>query len=155
MKTPASVRWLIRSDMETVQQIEQACFPYPWDLSEFLEALRQCNCIGNVVESDHEVVGFMIYELRECSLELVNMAIDPWWQREGLGSRLIEKLIGKLSDQHRRTIFTTVGEENLRAQLFFRHHGFRAVETLRGLCDESAQDAYRMRFDLRAEERGA
>jgi len=140
------IRWLIRRDMPDVLGIERACFEHAWSEEDFLCCLRQRNCIGMVAEQDHQIVGFMIYELHKLTLRILNFAVDQESQRGGIGSRMIERLVDKLSQQRRREIILEVRETNLDAQLFFRSQGFRALGVLREHYDDTAEDAYSMIF---------
>ncbi len=152
LKQPLDVqiRWLIRRDMADVLRIEQQSFEHPWTEEDFLCCLRQRNCIGMVAEYDHEIVGFMIYELHKSRLHILNFAVDAEYQRRSIGSQMVLRLVDKLSQQRRNEILLEVRERNLSAQLFFRKQGFRAITVLRAHYDDTAEDAYLMRFRLDA-----
>jgi ribosomal-protein-alanine N-acetyltransferase len=144
------IRWLIRRDMAEVLRIEQQSFEHPWTEENFLCCLRQRNCIGMVAEYDHEIVGFMIYELHKSRLHILNFAVDREFRRRSVGSQMVLRLIDKLSQQRRSEILLEVRERNLDGQLFFRGQGFRAITVLRGHYDDTEEDAYLMRFRLDA-----
>lgn len=120
------IRWLIRRDMDEVLEIEKRSFQYPWSEEEFLNCLRQRNCIGTVAESRRAIYGFMIYELHQYSLRLLDFAVAPEVRRTGVGAAMVERLIDKLSQQRRREITLEVRETNIDAQLFFSSMGFKA-----------------------------
>lgn len=140
------IRWLIRRDLPEVLAIEQACFEWAWTEEDFIELLRQRNCIGMVAEQDHEVVGFMVYELHKSNLRLLNFAVDPRFHRQGIGKAMMTRLADKLSQQMRKEITVEIRETNVPAQLFFRDNGFRAVRILRDYYDDTDEDAYVMRY---------
>ena len=142
------VRWLIRRDMPEVLAIERASFEFSWTEEDFLCCLRQRNCIGMVAEHDHEIVGFMIYELHKSRLRILNFAVDPTLHRRCVGSQMIRRLVDKLSQQRRKEIVLEVRETNLAAQLFFREQRFRALTVLRNHYDDTTEDAYYMRYVL-------
>jgi len=146
------VRWMIRRDMADVLQIESDTFEFAWSEEEFIRCLRQRNCIGMVAELNDRVVGYMIYELHKNRLHVLNFAVDPAHRRSGIGSRMISKLIGKLTAQRRCRIMLEVRETNLDAQIFFRSQGFRAVSVLRDFYDDTTEDAYVMQFRHRTTE---
>jgi ribosomal-protein-alanine N-acetyltransferase len=99
-----------------------------------------------VAEQGERVVGFMIYELHKTRLHILNFAVAPQYRRRGIGSQMVQKLVGKLSSQRRTDISLEVRETNLEAQLFFRETGFRATEVLREFYEDSPEDAYVMQF---------
>ncbi|MCH2204126.1 MAG: ribosomal protein S18-alanine N-acetyltransferase [Fuerstiella sp.] len=146
------IRWLIRRDMPEVIDIERECFDFAWTEEEFLCCLRQRNCIGMVAEHDHEIVGFMIYELHKSKLRILNFAVAAGSQRKRVGTQMVGRLIDKLSQQRRKEIVLEVRETNLNAQMFFKNQGFRAVTVLRNHYDDTTEDAYYMRFKLDASE---
>ena len=147
--SPALIRWLIRRDMDEVLAIERGSFEFPWTEEEFLCCLRQRNCIGTVAEQDHAIVGFMIYELHQSMLRIMNFAVSPDHRRSGVGQQMIQRLIDKLSQQRRREIVLEVRETNVAAQLFFSSCQFRALSVLRNHYDDTSEDAYYMRYSLR------
>jgi ribosomal-protein-alanine N-acetyltransferase len=139
---------MIRRDMPEVLAIEHASFEFPWCEEEFLRVLRQRNCIGMVAEHGERIVGFMIYELYRNKIHVLDFATHADFQRRGVGRQMVSKLVGKLSAQRRNRIGLYVRETNLRAQLFFRVMGFRAVEVLRDHYADTGEDAYSMQYHL-------
>lgn len=142
---------MIRRDMPEVLHVERACFDFPWSEEDFIRRLRQRNCIGMVVETNESVRGHMIYELHGSRLCLLSMAVDPEYQRMGLGTAMVNKLKAKLSTGRRERIECYVRERNLNAQLFFRRLGFEAVQVHRDYCEDllGVEDAYEMVFSVR------
>ena len=144
------IRWMIRRDMPEVLDIENRNFEFAWTEEDFIRCLRQRNCIGMVAEYDERIVGFMIYELHKNRLHILNFAVCPDFQRRGIGTSMVRKLIGKLSPQRRNRILLEIRETNLNAQLFFREAGFRAISVLRDFYDDTIEDAYLMQYRYRA-----
>jgi ribosomal-protein-alanine N-acetyltransferase len=140
------IRYMIRKDMHEVLHIEQSSFPHPWAECDFIHCLRQRNCIGMVAENHHgRILGYMIYELHMRRLHLLNLAVYQPFQKHGVGSCMIEKLIGKLGER-REKLTVEVGERNLDGQLFFQALGFRATHVLRKHYEETGEDAYVMEY---------
>lgn len=145
------IRWMIRRDMREVLQIEFEAFEFPWSEDDFNRVLVQRNAIGVVAEHKHEVIGFVIYSLHKTRLELLNFAVSPKVHRQGVGRRLAEHLVKKLHAGRRTRLTANVRESNLAAQLFLRAVGFRAVNVVRGLYEDTPEDAYAMVYRLRTE----
>lgn len=142
------IRWLIRRDMPEVLEIERASFDHPWTEEDFLCCLRQRNCIGMVAEHNHEIVGFMIYELHKSKLRILNFAVHPRYRRQSVATQMVRRLIDKLSQQRRKEITLEVRETNLAAQKFFSRQGFRALCVLRDHYQDTDEDAYVMCYRL-------
>ena len=157
----AYVRWMIRKDMPEVIEIEKRCFEFPWVEESFLEELRRRNCIGMVAlerapcerkSEELPVLGYMIYELHKTTLRLMNLAVAPHKQRAGVGRSMVDKLLNKLSQERRTRLVMETRESNTDAQMFFRHLGFKCVNTLRGFYTDIDEDAYVMQYRWRPEE---
>ena len=147
-KQRVHIRWMIRRDMPEVLNIERSCFEFPWVEGYFVECLRQRNCIGMVAEHSERAVGFMVYELHKTRLHILNFAVAPHLHGKYIGSQMVAKLISKLSRERRRQITAEVPETKLPALCFFRHHGFKAKETLRGHYLENDDDAIAMEYRI-------
>ncbi|MFO1095060.1 MAG: hypothetical protein U0992_17400 [Planctomycetaceae bacterium] len=81
------IRWLIRRDMPEVLKIERESFEFPWTDEDFMCCLRQRNCIGMVAEYDHQIVGFMVYELHKSRLHILNFAVGSEFREWASGRR--------------------------------------------------------------------
>lgn len=142
------LRWMVRSDLPAVLAIEKQSFAQPWAEGDFLRCLRHRNCIGMVAECDGRIEGFVLCELHEGRLHLLNLAVHPDSRRSGIGAQLVGGIIARLTNQLRRKITACVSERNSAALAFFRSRGFRAVRVLWGYYPDSDSDAYLMEHTL-------
>ena len=146
------LRRMVRRDMADVLTIEQNCFEWPWTEDEFVRALRQMNCIGEVAEDLHtgRVSAFMVYELHKAHIHLVNFAVRKTLWRQGVGRTMLAELLRKLSAVRRCRITLEVRETNVAAQKFWRAMGFRAQAILRKYYpqEETEEDAYVFSYHL-------
>lgn len=143
------IRWMIRRDMPSVLAAEESSYESPWCEEEFISCLRQRNCIGMVAERDDQVVGFMIYELHQKRIHLINLAVHANHRRKGVGLAMISRLEGKLSPERRSRITCEIRERNVPGQLFLRACGFRAISVLREFYEDCNDDAYLFEYRLR------
>jgi ribosomal-protein-alanine N-acetyltransferase len=113
-----------QADVAEMLAIEQACFPdAPWDA----ESLNHYDCV--VAEIDGAVRGFLISrELTprgdgfEGEREILNVAVDPNWRRQGIASALLEHEIAR-----GRTLFLEVRNSNMAAQSLYKSHRFAEI----------------------------
>jgi len=131
-----------------VLEIEQEAFEFPWSDDDFTRCMRQRNCIGMVAEMADSVVAFMIYELHRSRLHVLNFAVRRSHRRLGIGTQMMEKLVGKLTPERRSRVVLEVRERNLPAQLFFRTLGYRAISVLKDFYQDTTEDAYLMQYVL-------
>ncbi len=142
------VRWMIRRDLPDVLQVEQQSFEYAWTEEDFLRCLLHRNCIGMVAERGGKIAGFMMYELHNHKLHLLNFAVHPAFRRKGVATQMIETLKRKLASHRRTRISLEVRETNLQAQLFFRSQYFTARRVLPSYYEENDEDAYTMEYNV-------
>lgn len=144
MGTPTyHVRWLIRRDMPDIVEIESESFDHPWSEEEFTRQLRHRNVIAMVAEVGGRVLGYMVYELHNTQIVLLNFAVDRACRRRGVGRAMAEKLMGKLHHHRRTRIVADVRETNLAAQLFFRSLGWQCISIVPDAYEDVDEPAYR------------
>lgn len=141
-KTEVMISWMVRSNMPEVLEIELASFHSAWTEEEFIQCLKERNCIGMVAKRADRVVGFMVYELLKSRIHVLNFAVHPEFRRQMVGTQMVDKLLSKLSQQRRTEIVLEVRERNLAAQLFFKRCGFEADGVIRGHYEDTDEDAY-------------
>ena len=147
-KSTIHSRWMIRRDMPEVLAIDKASTDYPWSEQEFLENLRQCNCVGKVAELDHsgdQIAGFIIYELERTKMVITRLAVFPF-RRYGVGRHMVSELMRKLRPNRRSRLEIRIRESSLAAQLFMRSMGFRSSGVIREHFADSGEDAYVMAY---------
>lgn len=145
-KAATSIRRMMSRDLQEVLAIERTNFGHPWSKDQFIQVLRQRNCIGKVAEHDDRIVAFMIYEFFPRKIHIHNLAVHYRCQRNGIGSEMVDTLIRILSANRRNRITAVVRETNLPAQQFFRRCGFLATVVLRGYWDCIDEDGYEMTY---------
>ncbi|EGV52224.1 ribosomal protein S18-alanine N-acetyltransferase [Candidatus Endoriftia persephone] len=113
-------------DLEQVLQIEQRVYPFPWTLGILRDCLKVGYCCW-VVTVDQQIVGYGVMSVVVDECHLLNICIDPGWQRLGLGRRLVERLL-QLGRQHgAEAAYLEVRESNRPAHRLYRQIGFVEV----------------------------
>lgn len=115
------VRWIVTRDLHEVLAIDQE-----WTEVNFRENLRQQNCVGMVAETDNQVVGFVVYLLREKEVFIARLKVHSEWRRKKVGTAIIDKLKLKLSPI-RRPLLATVIDDSPCLNDFLRSCGFKAA----------------------------
>jgi [ribosomal protein S18]-alanine N-acetyltransferase len=142
------IRWMIRRDFPDIQDIYQSN-SIPWNEEDLLVPLRQLNTIGTVIENSNEkVIGFMVYQLHKTYIEIIKLGIHSFFQRERIGTTLIDKLKSKLTDHRRSQIRIEVRETDLPIQLFLQRNGFIAIRMIREAFDDTNEDSYLMVYSI-------
>lgn len=125
------------SDLDRIIQLEDICFTDPWTLNMLQDDFanrwsnfRIAEQVDPLGEKNSILLGFYIYWHVVDEVNLIQVAVHPTYQKQGIGRQLIHDLIacGKRVDAHR--IFLEVRRSNQAAiRLYestaFEHFGIR------------------------------
>jgi [ribosomal protein S18]-alanine N-acetyltransferase len=75
-------------------------------------------------DESHVVCGFVIARLTSGECELENIAVAPGLQRKGVGTQLIQSLIGAARERSAHSIHLEVRDSNNAARSFYEKCGF-------------------------------
>lgn len=124
--SPASLRALRESDLETVLAIETRAYAFPWTLGIFRDCLNAGYPAWLLVQ-DEVVIGYGIVSIAAGEAHILNICIDPAMQGRGHGRRLLRTLI-RISRHHRaERIFLEVRPSNPRAIALYFDEGFNEI----------------------------
>lgn len=144
------IRWLLKSDMAAVLEIEQATYDSPWTRDDFDQCQNYHRNVSVVYEVQGDVAGYLFYMHHKKAIEILNLAVDPEYLRQGIGAEFIELLKRKLGSMSKKRLVAIVREKNVAAQMFLKSQGFLCMAIIDGHhTDETVPDepAYEFRFD--------
>lgn len=143
-------RWATVDDLPQVAEVERSC---GLPAGGFLEALKACGPLGNrlgvVAAAGGCVAGICLYEARRHDLRILGLAAHPRARRRGVGTQLIEFVVGKLPAYRWQRIAWAAAlcrESDLPALSLYRSLGFRPGVLYRGYYPDAGEDAILMRF---------
>ena len=94
MTAIVEMRTMNYSDLMQVVAIEEKAYPHPWTAGIFRDCLRVgYNAWAMMLDS--KVVGYGIVMFSPAEAHILNVCIDPGYQRRGLGRYLLRHLIKK------------------------------------------------------------
>lgn len=118
---------MTEADLDTVLQIEQAVYPFPWSVGNFRDSiLSGYHCLAYVA-SDHPtsaMYGYAIYMDGVEEAHLLNIAIKPELQRQGLGRQLLNRVLERAAAGGAKRLLLEVRPSNLGALNLYRKEGF-------------------------------
>lgn len=136
-----SLRKLLPSDLDRVMDIEARAFSDPWPRAAFEDVLDW----GYALQRDDLVVGyvFALTVLDECSI--ANIAIDPLYQKQGLGEHLMTELIFELFLRRGvRLYYLEVRPSNSPARRLYEKLGFKELGLRKAYYHNPPEDALTM-----------
>lgn len=120
------LRTMTYADLPGVIAVEKRAYPHPWTLAIFRDCLR----IGYnawVVTLDAAVIGYGIVMLSPGEAHILNICIDPEYQKKGLGRYLLRHLVNKSNNTDVDMILLEVRRSNEAAQQLYLSEGFHEL----------------------------
>ena len=136
------IRSMTEADLAAVMEVELRAFPHPWSEGNFRDCLRAgYECW--VLDREEQVIGYGVLSLVVDEAHILTLCIDPELQGNGLGRRMLERLLNLAKLRHADTAFLEVRASNRVALGLYRAVGFNEVGVRRGYypADGGREDA--------------
>lgn len=118
------------SDLGAALALEQRAHAYPWSAQTF--ASNQGERYFNLkLTCDGQLAGFAIVQVVLDEATLFNLAVDPAFQRQGIGRTLLEHLQDTLMARDVLTLWLEVRASNTPAIALYEQLGFNEVTVRR------------------------
>ncbi|MFO6297575.1 ribosomal protein S18-alanine N-acetyltransferase [Rahnella selenatireducens] len=140
---------LTPADLPCAFEIEQASHAFPW--TEKTLASNQGERYLNLKIMHNDVMaGFAITQIVLDEATLFNIAIDPAFQRQGLGRALLEDVIQQIEKKDVFTLWLEVRASNAKAIALYESLGFNEVSVRRNYypAAQGREDAIMMALPL-------
>lgn len=119
------IRLMQAHDVSTVFNIEKKVQIKPWSKNQFLDAVEQY--VSTVIEKDGQVVGFCLLQPVLDEANLLLMAVDPQYQGQGLGYKLLNESLNLLKNNPVQ-IFLEVRQSNTAAINLYEKSDFHQID---------------------------
>jgi len=134
-----------RRHLPAVLRIEGKVYPRPWSAGLFLSELAQKGSRAYfVARHQSKVVGYAGVMILGDEGHVTNIAVDPAFHRNHIGTRLLLALVDASRDRKVRSMTLEVRRANTGAQTMYKMFGFQTVGVRRGYYVETGEDAYIM-----------
>lgn len=121
-----NISLLEASDLAAAWTLEQRAHAFPWSEQTF--ASNQGERYLNIkLTLDGRLAGFAIVQVVLDEATLFNLAVDPAWQRQGIGWALLENLQARLIAREVGTLWLEVRASNAPAIALYEKMGFNEV----------------------------
>ena len=125
------IRRMTADDLDTVIEIERRAYPFPWTPGIFRDCLR----VGYgawVCLLGERIVGYALMSSGGGEAHLLNLCVDPDYQRRGLGRLLLEHVLRQAGRTGADQIFLEVRPSNVAARQLYHAMGFIEVGRRKG-----------------------
>ena len=126
MSALVEIRTMSYSDLKSVITVEEKAYPHPWTLGIFRDCLR----IGYnawVMTLDKEIIGYGIVMLSPGEAHILNICIEPDFQKKGLGRYLLRHILKKSTQTDVDMVLLEVRRSNAAAQQLYKSEGFHEL----------------------------
>lgn len=139
---------MTEGDIGVVWEIEKATFSTPWTADTFRSLMRRSSVELLVAEQDEELVGYAVLWCIAEEGELANIAIRGDLRGEGLGSELLEQVIGVARKRGVLSLYLEVRSSNTAAGRLYAAGGFEEVGIRRDYYSKPTEDARVLRLQI-------
>lgn len=137
-----TIRPMVLSDVDDVQEIEKSCFSVPWSRNAFLQEISENKCARYmVIECDHRVVAYAGMWLIIDEAHITNIAVHPAYRGKGAGERVTRALMRVAHELGISYITLEVRRSNEIAQSLYRKLGFVDVGFRKRYYEDNHEDA--------------
>jgi ribosomal-protein-alanine N-acetyltransferase len=135
------IRRLSIGDMPEIEEIERRAYKTPWSRSMFASELAKGTsiCLG-AFEGD-QLVGYIVNSRYVDAWHVMNVAVDPDYQRRGIATRLLERLFELTDEDDGRGYTLEVRVSNREAIRLYEKLGFERHGIRRGYYTDNREDA--------------
>lgn len=140
---------LTPNDLAAAYAIELRSHAFPWSEKTF--ASNQGERYFNLrLDVDGKLAAFAVTQVILDEATLFNIAVDPAYQRQGLGKALLEHLIQELEKRDVFTLWLEVRASNVAARTLYESLGFNEATVRRNYypAKEGREDAIVMALPL-------
>jgi [ribosomal protein S18]-alanine N-acetyltransferase len=135
------IRRLSIGDLNEIEEIEQRAYRTPWSRSMFASELAKGTSICLGAFDGDKLVGYIVNSRYVDAWHIMNVAVDPDYQRRGIATRLLERLFELTVGDDGRGYTLEVRVSNRDAIRLYEKLGFERHGLRRGYYTDNREDA--------------
>lgn len=114
------------ADLAEVAHLEKELYAFPWSIGNFRDSVTAgYDCW--VITHGEAVVGYAVLMIALDEAHLLNIAVAPEWQNQGLGRAFLAHMIQVARDAACQIVYLEVRPSNLAARHLYRKMGFQQI----------------------------
>jgi ribosomal-protein-alanine N-acetyltransferase len=114
----------VKEMAELLAAIHARSFAESWSEKSFTELLLSP---GMMVQIAKDGTGFILWRMVADEAEILTLAIDPDFRRQGLGRLLVNDALAQAKEKNIARFFLEVEEKNQAALALYKSSGFTAI----------------------------
>ena len=134
-----------QSHVESIAELERICFNDPWSVNSISSELKNSLSLWVVAVDSGKVAGYVGSQSVLGWADMMNLAVDPDYRKQGVGRALICNLIERLKENKVTCLTLEVRVSNESAVSLYRSMGFLEVGRRPGYYHNPKEDALILR----------
>ena len=130
-----------KDHVSQIAQLEAQCFSDPWSEKSIASELENPLSLWLVAEENGQVFGYVGSQTVLDESDMMNVAVDPRFRRQGIARALIETLIAELAKMGSRCLRLEVRVSNENARALYERMGFRQLGLRKNYYHNPKEDA--------------
>jgi GNAT superfamily N-acetyltransferase len=127
---PVKIRRLCKRNIPALIALGPDVFGHRLSRKELIWYIEGCRTYGAFY--DNQLIGGLLYSIFSSSfneLLIQHLIVHPYYRRRGVGTRLLRKMIGKLTACRWTKIAIRVRASDMPARRFLQRHDFETIES--------------------------
>ena len=123
-------RRMVPEDADGVARVEKACMPVPWSRESFWQEAANTDAyylLGIDIDKDNLIMAYAGCWVLGNEGHITNVAVDLDYQGQGMGRKLMEKLVEAVKPLGVDSMTLEVRPSNTRALALYEKLGFKSV----------------------------
>lgn len=144
------IRPMQESDLEDVLAIERRAYPFPWTAGILRDSLRAGYSCWIVEDESGAIRAYAFLSMAAGEAHILNLCVDPDFQRRGLGRRLLDHLQFVAEAAGTELLLLEVRKSNAAAIALYLSAGFRKLGQRKNYypAENGGEDAWLLGLDL-------
>jgi ribosomal-protein-alanine N-acetyltransferase len=114
------------ADLAEVAHLERELYAFPWSIGNFRDSVTAGYDCWTVTHGE-AVIGYAILMIALDEAHLLNVAIAPEWQSQGVGRAFLAHMVQVARDAKCQIVYLEVRPSNLAARHLYRKMGFQQI----------------------------
>lgn len=139
------LRPILLADLDSILNIENKSFSAPFTRDLFEKMVKSPMFGSCIAEVDGEVSGYIFFSIVIDEVELLTIAVDERFRRQGIARLLLNSLIDASKKSGVKSVFLEVRPSNIPAQSLYKSFGFENFGLRKGYYKDNNEDAIMMK----------
>lgn len=114
------------ADLQEVARLEAALYAFPWSLGNFRDSVSAGYDCWAACHGDR-LIGYAVLMIALDEAHLLNIAVAPEWQRQGVGRAFLEHMVAIAKRAGCGIVYLEVRPSNHAARALYKSEGFQQI----------------------------